>query len=251
MAGGILTDEVDLPDPPVGSPTVILLGQPGIDNEEEDQLAYFDFNYVTDPPNDEFVDEVGQLNDNWQEVADKINPFNQKPADFTGITVPVGTEAFDPEHVGSEDRIAVWNGTTWIRSLNHTTSWDTWELVPVRAPRLIRTGFPLVYRLNQVTRRVVLMGGVQFDAGAGPWTTNTTYEITTDAALPVSLAPVGDLSYQQAATGQVTVANQFASAIIEIKAATGPDRTAISVRYQGDAGGGNFIMLDGIEWWYE
>lgn len=213
-------------------------------------MAYFDFNYVTDPPNDETVDEVTQLNDNWQEVANKINPFNQSPADFTGITVPKGTEAFDPEHAGSENRIAAWNGTTWIRSLNHGSAWNAWQLVPIRAPRVLRTGFPVAIRVNQVTRHVVLMGGVLFDAGSGAWTTNTTYEITTDAAIQQSLAPVGGLSYQQGATGMITTANGFASAVVEIKSATGPDRTAISVRYQGDAGGGNFIMLDGIEWWY-
>ncbi len=212
---------------------------------------YFEFTKVTDPPDDELVDSETQLNANWEDVDLKITPFNQKPADFTGITFPKGTEAFDPEHVGSEHRIAVWNGTTWARSLNHTTAWSAWDTIGIRAPVVVRTGFPPVLRVNTVARRIVLMGGVLFDAAANPWPTNTNVEITSDTAIQPEFAPVnGGVSRMQGATGQIVTANGFASAIISAELKTAPDRVAIMVRYQGDAGGGNFVMLDGIEWWY-
>jgi hypothetical protein len=213
-------------------------------------LAYFDFNYVTTPPNDETVDEVTQLNNNWEEVETKLLPFNQQPADFTGITIPKGTMAMRPDD--GSDRMAVWNGIEWSGSVNPANVWEAWQPVSLRAPVIARTGYTLEAKIDTLSRRIVLMGGVQLNATADAWNTATTYEITTDTAIQSSLAPanVDGVSIQQGATGAVTTASGFASAVIWIQRRTVPDRTAISVRYQGDAGGGNFIMLDGIEWWY-
>jgi len=215
-------------------------------------LAYFNFNYVTDPPNDETVDYTTQLNANWQDVANKIEPFNHQPAEFGDIPVPIGTEAFDPEHLESGHRIAVWTGSQWARSLNHISAWTTWQPIEIRAPRAIRPFYEPEARIDAISRRVVLRGGVQYNAAADPWPTGTTLEITSDLAIQSALAPVNDgESYSQGATGQIVTANGFASAIIWIHLETIPTpRVAISVRYQGDAGGGNFVMLDGIEWWY-
>lgn len=214
-------------------------------------MAYFDFNYVTDPPNDETVDEVTQLNDNWDELDLKLTPFNQSPADFTGITIPVGTEAFDPDVSHDDfDRIAVWTGSIWARSINHASVWTGWQSVQLRSPVVERPNFPVMANVNAVARRVVLMGGVLVDDVASAWPTNTSIEITSDTAIQANLAPVGGTSVQQGATGQITTANGFASANILIASESSPDRVAIRVRYQGDAGGGNFIMLDGISWWY-
>lgn len=214
-------------------------------------MAYFNFNYVTDPPNDELVNDDTQLNANWQEVADKIDPFNHQPAEFGDIVVPVGTEAFDPENAGSDYRIAVWAGDRWVRSLNHTTTWTTWQSIAIRSPRVARPDYPVEAKIDAYARRVVLRGGVLFNAAGDAWPTNTNIEITTDTAIQVGLAPVnGGESYQQTATGQITTANGFAEAIVRIVKKTTPDRTGIEIRYQGDAGGGNFVMLDGIEWWY-
>lgn len=215
-------------------------------------MAYFDFNYVTDPPNDEFVDVNTQLNDNWDELDRKLTPFNQMPADFTGIDIPVGTEAFDPDP-GHDDfeRIAVWNGTNWVRCLNHVTPWTPWQLVRLREPIVERSGFTLKAKVNPISRRIVLMGGVLFDTDASAWPTDTTVEITADVSIQDVLAPVnGGVCVRQAATGQITTANGFASAVAIIEHKESPSRVAISVRYQGDAGGGNFVMFDGISWWY-
>jgi len=216
-------------------------------------LAYFDFNYVTDPPNDETVDVETQLNNNWEEVDKKTTPFNQMPADFSGIgiPIPIGTEAFDPEHPGSEHRIAAWNGTTWIRSLNHAAPWSGWQTMEIRSPVVIRTGFPVRARVDAIARRVVLSGGLYFNASQDPWPTGTTVEVTTDTAMGISLAPVnGGICCRQAAAGAITTTNGFASAVAIIETKTSPDRTALSIRYQGDAGGGNFVMLDGVSWWF-
>ncbi|MGS2592232.1 hypothetical protein [Streptomyces hebeiensis] len=214
-------------------------------------MAYFNFNYVTDPPNDEQVDPITQLNENWEDVNDKIRPFQDRPT--TLINPPKGTEAFYPESPSSDSyRIAVYNGTSWCRSLNHSGSQAVWQALELRSPYVARTGFPPVAKIFPFMRYVILSGSVQISASATPWPTNTSVEITTDTAINSSLTPVnGGFSMSQCATGQVTAANGFASAVVWLQAETTPtNRVAIRVRYQGDSGGGNFVSLDGMRWWY-
>lgn len=213
-------------------------------------MVYFNFNYVTDPPNDETVNEETQLNDNWEELDAKLQGWNQKPSNITG-PIPVGTEALDPQHPGDEYRIAVWDGANWVRSLNHVTSWGAWANLSLRAPAVERAGFTPRIRINQWTRRIQLSGGVLFNAAADPWPTGSDVEITADAAIASSFAPApGGLMFYQAATSQVTGASQIATALIRVSTEAAPARTSIKVRFQGDAGGGNFVMLDQLKWWY-
>lgn len=209
-------------------------------------MAYFDFDYVTDPPNDETVDEVTQLNNNWQEVATKIDRWNRAQSNIIA-PIPVGTEAMDP---GGSSRIALWDGTSWLLGLNHDSSWGNWATFGLRSPIVERSGWTPVARVNPWKRLVALSGGVQINATADAWNTGTDVEITTDTAFSSSLAPVGGLAYFQTATAQITAANGFASAVIKVQSETTPARTSITARWQGDAGGGNFVMLDGIQWWY-
>jgi hypothetical protein len=211
-------------------------------------MPYFNFNFVTDPPNDETVNPVTQLNNNWQEVANKIQPFNTKPSSFS-TNPPVGTEAFYPGP-GDEHRIAVWDGAAWRRSLSHVSAWGSWQNLAIRSPRVERTGWTPTAKVDVVARRVVLSGGVLFNAAADPWPTASDTEITTDTAISTSLSPINNLTFGQVATGQVTTAGGFSSAVVKVERVSSPDRVAVYVRWQGDAGGGNFVMLDGLTWWY-
>lgn len=211
----------------------------------------FDFNYVTDPPNDETVNVQAQLNDNWSELDEKLTIYNQQPGDFGAFPIPIGAEILDPDPAhGNTGRVAAWNGSQWIRSLNHSSTWTGWQSVAIRSPAVNRSTLPVMANVNPVYRRVILRGGVTFDAAASAWPTGTTVEITTDVAIQPELAPIRGLCARQGATGAITTANGFASAVILIESKTTPNRTAISVRYQGDAGGGNFVMFDGISWWF-
>lgn len=204
---------------------------------------------MTDPPNDEAVNYQTQLNENWSEIDDKITPFNSQPANFTGIAIPVGTEAIDyVADDGVKYRVAVWDGTKWNRTLNHSFAWTPWQILPVRAPVVAKSDTPPMIRVNLVEQRVVLMGGVIYNATADAWPANTDVEITTDTAVESVYAPYSGLHVQQLASGVITTANSFASAVASVSPVA--TRTAIKVRYQGDAGGGNFIQLDGLEWWY-
>lgn len=214
---------------------------------------YFDFTYVTDPPNDEKVSAADQLNANWQELDEKLTAFNQVPADFTGIAVPIGTEAYDPDPShGEPNRIAVWTGSIWARGISAASSWSAqpWQTVSIRSPLVSRTGFPVKAKINTVLRCIELAGGVYVNSAQDAWNTATTYEITTDDAIQADFAPVNGMHIQQSSAGAITTANGFASAVVTVEPKTSPDRTSVSVRYQGDAGGGNFITLDNVRWWY-
>jgi hypothetical protein len=213
-------------------------------------MTYFDFNFVTDPPADETVDEQTQLNENYEDLDLKLQGWNQKPCAIVG-SPPVGTEGLDPQHPGDEYRIAVYDGTNWVRSLNHVSSWGAWSNLSLRAPAVERAGFTPRIRINEWTRQVQLSGGVLLNVAADPWPTGSDVEITADAAIANSFAPVpGGLSFFEAATSAVTAASSFAAALIRISTEAGPSRTSIKVRFQGDAGGGNFVMLDRLKWWY-
>ena len=213
-------------------------------------MVYFNFNYVTDPPNDETVNNETQLNDNWELLDTKLQGWNQKPSNIVA-PIPVGTEALDPQHPGDEYRIAVYDGTDWVRSLNHVTSWAAWSNLGLRSPTVERSGFTPRIRANPWKREVMLSGGVLFNVAADPWPTGSDVEITSDTAIQSSLAPVpGNRVCYQAATSQVTGANTIATAIIIVSLKASPARVAIDIRFQGDAGGGNFVMLDGLKWWY-
>jgi hypothetical protein len=208
----------------------------------------FDFNYVTDPPDDENVNVQTQLNDNWSELDEKLTIYNQEPGDFGLHTIPIGAEILDPDPShGNTGRVAAWNGSEWIRALNHASTWTGWQSVDIRSPAVNRANLPVLANVNPVARRVILRGGITFDGSASAWPTNTTVEITGDAAIQPELAPIHGLCARQGATGVNTT---FAGAVILIEPKTSPNRVAISVRYQGDSGGGNFVMLDGISWWF-
>lgn len=207
-------------------------------------MVYFDFDFPVDTDQVNFT----QLNDNWTDLATKINYWNQSPSAI--IAPPVGTEAFDPQHVGSEDRIAVYDGTNWNLSLNHETSWNSWVDLTLRAPVVERPGWTPRIRINQWKREIQLSGGILYGAAAPAWPL-TDVEITLDTSISDTLAPApGGLSFQQIASSQITAASGFASAVARVIKLVGPNKTSIFVRWQGDAGGGNFIMLDGLKWWY-
>lgn len=209
---------------------------------------------MTDPPNDELVNAETQLNANFQDLEDKLVGFNQSPGVIT--SPPTGIEAFFPTVDGdnSHQRIAVYDGTTWRLSRNMTSTWGPWQsmtavLDPIRSERTVA---PLVFKVNTYMRRVVMSGGLHFNVAQAAWPLSRTAVFATGSGIIPTYAPAGGgLAYFQAATSQVTGANQVATAVIEVVYESAPvARVAIYITFQGDAGGGNFVQFDNVEWWY-
>lgn len=213
-------------------------------------MVYFNFNYVTNPPNDELVNPTTQLNANFTELDDKIKGFNTQPN--TIVSPPVGTEGLFPGTPSTDNyRIGVWTGTEWIRTINANLAWEAWTTLNLLAPAVQRSSvFTPKYKINSVYARLVLGGGVLLNAAADPWPTGTTVRITATGAIPIAYAPIGGWSYQPVAVASPTGAGGFSVAQAIVDAVTDPTDVRISIRYQGDAGGGNFVMLDSLGWWF-
>lgn len=206
-------------------------------------MTFFDFGYVTDPPDDEFVDEATQMNTNWDNVDTRLNQFQQEETNTIADTIPVGTEALHTL------RIPVWNGTGWVFESSIPLGWQPWIDLPLWDPVVERPGFTPKYRVNTTIGKVMLSGGCRSDVDAGSWP-KLWYSLTLDdlTGIPPEYKPVHNC-IQPTATGIGTVEGEFAFAHISIEDGS-PNSVQIRALYQGDDVGGNFVMLDGVSWWY-
>ncbi|MFF5977068.1 hypothetical protein ACFY7C_36810 [Streptomyces sp. NPDC012769] len=215
-------------------------------------MTYFNLNFVTNPPNDELVNEETQINDNWEEIDAKLGPFNKQPATIVGsASVPLGTEALYPISVGgvNSHRIAVWDGTDWKITVSEATGWLGWTSLSLRSPRSI--ALACKYNVNVLRRQVILTGAVRFDGVGGAWPTASDTEITADTAIPTTYLPVGGNNICQLSTDNgITTAGQLACAVASVHQASTPTRLAITVKWQGAATSLNWVYLDNMMWWY-
>lgn len=210
-------------------------------------MAYFNFNYVTDPPNDEQVDYQKYINHNFQEINDKTKGFNQSPSNITNP--PVGTEAFYPGlPVENQNRIAVWDGNAWVTPVSHTSTWSSWQNLALSTGISYRSGYTLQASVDTLSRKVLLRGGVVYGPTAANWPTGKLIEITSDLSVNLLPKPGGE-TYWTCAVSQITTAGGYAGAIAKVSQKTS-SLISIQVQWYGDSGGGNFIMFDNMHWWY-
>lgn len=202
-------------------------------------MVFFNFNLITDPPADEFVDEQVHLNANMDKLDTRLNQFTFSPNTVT--SPPIGTEAFNATSV------AVWTGSSWRVPDAIPNGWSAWTTIPTQAPVAERPGWTPYWRVNPTIRCVELCGGFRADSVAGPWS-KTKVQVSSLTGIPITYNPVYD-SIQQIACGISSTSGQFAGARLFIEAqVTNPVK--LSVAYQGDDVGGNFVMIDGVKWFY-
>jgi hypothetical protein len=210
-------------------------------------MAYLNFNKITPPaPDDPLVNEVTQLNDNWDQLDSKLQPYL---VGGTISNVETGQEFFS----GANFRYAVWDGAATIVPDDIDAGWSAWTNLPMASGRFVRSGFQPKWRNNSTYRMVELSGGVQFDSGAGTWTLGSSFLLNADSSgsPPLSMLPVGGKVICQAATGLTTGTSVVASARIVVENPGGTSSfVRISGQYMGGPGGGNFIMLEQVWWWY-
>lgn len=205
-------------------------------------MAFFDFNLMTDPPGDPLVDETLQLNANWDKLDTRLSQFQVRPNTVAAV-IPVGTEAMRADGV-----INVWTGAAWRNPNSIPGNWGAWTTLPLLAPVVERPGFTPKYRINTIFRKVELAGGLRADVGAGAWAKAKVPVTTNAGGIPDANKPVSN-GIQQGSTGISAVAGEFAGARIFIESNAG-NSVLISVGYQGDNVGGNFVMLDNVKWFY-
>lgn len=206
-------------------------------------MVYLNFTKITPPsPNDPNVNEVTQLNNNWDLLESKLNVYVNGG---TITDIETGQEFFD----GSFN-YAVWDGAATIPPDDIDAAWSAWTNIPMLAPRVVRPGWQPKWRNNSLLRKVELTGGVLFNAAADPWTMGSSLQINQLAAgSPAStLGPVGAKHISQCAVALTGGTSVTAGGYVTIDTSGGFVRMA--VQYLGGGGGGNFVMLDQVWWWY-
>lgn len=201
-------------------------------------MPYFNLSKITPAaPNDPNVNEVTQINNNWDEIENK---FGQQSAG-----TPPGAETGQEWLSGG--RFKVWTGTAVRDPDNIDGAWSAWTALPLSANVVTRPNYTPRYRSNSMLRRVELAGDLLKDAAGSAWPVGVAHLVTTGTSgIPSTLQPIGGLTYQMTACSIPT--GSGGSGWHQIDVATGFVR--IQTRMLGGGGGGNFIPLDGIEWWY-
>ena len=208
-------------------------------------MTYFNFTKITPPaPNDPLVDEVAQLNNNWDHIDTKLSPY------LTGGTltdVETGQEFLD-----TNLRFAVWDGAAIRIPDDIDGAWSAWTALPMFAPRVARASYTPRWRNNSAYRMVELAGGAQFNVAQDPWTLGGYFTLNADSAgaIPASMIPIGGTHVSQAAAALSAGTTVVAGAMIRIDKPGGNTFCRVSVQYMGGPGGGNFIQLDRVWWWY-
>jgi hypothetical protein len=206
-------------------------------------VAFFDFNVFNDPPGDPLVDEAFYLNANWDKLDVRLHQFEGLPNTITA-PIPTGTEAFQ----NIDGQVGVWTGAVWRVPDTIPGNWSAWTTIPLLAPVVERPLFTPKYRINSAIRKVELAGGLRADVGAGPWARSKVQISANAGGIPDANKPVNN-HIQQGSSGASVTVGQFAGARIHIDSNAG-NSVKISVGYQGDDAGGNFVMLDQIRWFY-
>lgn len=208
-------------------------------------MAYLNFNKIVPPaPNDPNVNEVTQLNDNWDELDNKLAPYI---VGGTIFNVEDGQEFFN-----SDFDFCVYDTASGVGPDDISEGWSAWTTLPMATGRFPRPSFTPKWRNNPTYRMVELSGGVLFDAAAGPWPLGSNFLINADTSgsPPGSMQPIGNLHHSPAASGLTSGGSVVAAGFITVEQPLGHSFTRIRAQYLGGPGGGNFIMLDQVWWWY-
>lgn len=206
-------------------------------------VDYLGFTKILPPkPNDPVVNEATILNGNWDLLDTKLQPY------MIGGTLTlseIGQEYFDADF-----RYAVWDGSSGILPDDIDSAWSAWTNIPMLAPRVIRSAFQPKWRSNSLIRKVELTGGIQFDASANPWTMGTSFQFNSLAAgSPANtLGPIGGKHISPCAVALTGGTSVTAGGYVTID--TSGSFVRMACQYLGGGGGGNFVMLDQVRWWY-
>lgn len=206
-------------------------------------VNYLNFTKITPAsPNDPFVDEVAQLNNNWDLAETKLTPYMLGGA----ITMTqAGQESFDGSF-----RYGVWDGAALRIPDDIDAAWSAWTAIPMLAPRAIRPSFTPRWRSNSLLRMVELSGGIQFDNVASVWTMGSSFQFNAlSAGSPANtLGPVGGKHVSPCATALTAGTSVTANGIVTIDVSGSFVRMA--AQYLGGGGGGNFMELEQVWWFY-
>lgn len=208
-------------------------------------MAYWSFNKIIPPaPNDPLVNVTTQLNNNWDLAEEKMNLLATNPMNNTLLNAEVGQEWI------YNGRLGVWNGTSLIVPEDIDAAWTPWVDLALLSPVNTRVGFTPRWRNNTLLKQIQLSGCVITGAAAAwPLSFVTVTDEASVAGIPVAIAPNNGITYMPATTSIPTTANRGAGSVIAIDN-NGGVSCRIRSRFMGASGGGNFVALDSVRWYY-
>lgn len=215
-------------------------------------MVFFSLTKITPAaPNDPLVNEVTQLNNNWDTINDRLDKMQGNSTEITDIYNNPGTYGIQTGHEIVKDyTFYVYTGSVWRAPTDFEESWSAWTQVPLSANVVNRTGFPLQYRTNPDLRCGELTGMLQKDAGGNAFSNNVGVVASNAVSQPIaSFTPVAETRVMVGCNPPNTPATEVAVARANITATNG---WQLSVTYRGNVGaaGANYISLDGVRWWY-
>lgn len=209
-------------------------------------MTYMNFTKIAPPaPNDPFVNEVTQLNNNWDEV-DRVLSVQQALSPIVNPETALEVVDFPSQ------TFRLYDGTAFNSAESITTAWTAWTLLPLLAPIQLRTGLTPRWRQNTVLKCVEVSGAVQNGSTPASFGT-TTFDITADTGgIPDALKPVSNSAIIFTQSGTPPISPSLVSgAYFTVKPnPTAGNSVKIQGRYLGLSDGTSSLILDGITWWY-
>jgi hypothetical protein len=209
-------------------------------------VTYMNFTKIAPPsPNDPLVNEVTQLNNNWDEV-DRVLSVQQ------GNSALVNPETALEMVDFVAGKFKLYDGTGFNSVDAITPAWTAWAALPLLAPIAARAGMTPRWRSNPILRRVQICGAVQNGTTPASFGT-TTFDITANTGgIPDTLKPVSAAGVIYACAGTTPVApSTVSSSYITVKPnPTAGNSVKVQGRYLGVSDGTSSLVIDGISWWY-
>lgn len=205
-------------------------------------MTYLNFTKITPAaPNDPFVNVVTHLNNNWDEIDTKL--FAHTLMNITLVNPDQGQD-----FVTGLQKFRIWTGAAYREPDDIDSAWSAWTALPLSGNVAPRVGFTPRWRSNSLLRLVELAGGIQKDGAGSAWPAALVVATTGTSGIANTFLPIGGVVYQQSAAALPTSSTNSAAGwhTIDVSGAW----VRIQTRYSGGPGGGNFVMLDGIKWWY-
>lgn len=216
-------------------------------------MPAFNFLYITPPPLDEVVNEQTQINGNLNQIENRLNGA-QGLAIWPNVDRPKGLEVFILD--AGERRTAVWNGTAYRFPDSIQTGWTAWANVLMVAPyQATSAANTPQWRSHPLLRQAQLRGKFRNGATGVPMAKNAWTNFSAGVGgIPTSFDPLADASLSVVSTSPITGASPVGSEIAAARIRVNSDVTSVRLDFnwmgQDSAATGNYICLDGVEWWY-
>ena len=214
-------------------------------------MPAYNFDFIGAPPADDLVNEQSQLNGNLDQIENRYNFLQDIPgATFPDADKPKGLEKF------REGRHAVWSGTSWRTPTAIQGLWSAWTLIGLVAPyNDAWATFQPRYRTNGTLRLLQVRGRIRNTTSGNPMNKSAWTNFSSGASgIPLSFTPYASTALWTSSTSAITGASPVGSEIAAARLRATADATSVRLDFnwmgQDSAATGNYISLDGWEWWY-